>query len=165
MPAPDRLTSLLQEYAASHRHPTNKWIHRVAVPIIAVDMLGLAQAIPLGAISPALPSASTLVALAAVLYYLRLSPQLGAVMAAFTVASLWLLEGVAGVLGSAFVPVLLLVFALAWAAQFYGHAVEGRRPSFFKDLQFLLVGPLWVLVDCLALPAPSPIVRDTEVIA
>jgi Protein of unknown function (DUF962) len=26
--------------------------------------------------------------------------------------------------------------------QFAGHAVEGGRPSFFKDLQFLLIGPL-----------------------
>jgi hypothetical protein len=23
--------------------------------------------------------------------------------------------------------------------------VEGKRPSFFKDLQFLLIGPLWLL--------------------
>ena len=29
--------------------------------------------------------------------------------------------------------------------QFVGHYVEGRRPSFFRDLRFLLIGPLWVL--------------------
>ena len=34
---------------------------------------------------------------------------------------------------------------IAWIGQFVGHAVEGKRPSFFKDLQFLLIGPLWLL--------------------
>jgi len=33
----------------------------------------------------------------------------------------------------------------AWIAQFYGHKVEGKKPSFFQDVQFLLVGPAWLL--------------------
>ena len=37
------------------------------------------------------------------------------------------------------------MFVVAWIGQFAGHAVEGRRPSFLKDLQFLLIGPLWLL--------------------
>jgi uncharacterized membrane protein YGL010W len=39
----------------------------------------------------------------------------------------------------------LVIFVVAWIGQFVGHAVEGERPSFFKDLQFLLIGPLWLL--------------------
>ena len=39
----------------------------------------------------------------------------------------------------------LTIFVVAWIGQFIGHAIEGRRPSFFKDLQFLLIGPLWLL--------------------
>ena len=39
----------------------------------------------------------------------------------------------------------VVIFVIAWIGQFVGHAVEGRRPSFFKDLQFLLIGPLWLL--------------------
>ena len=38
-----------------------------------------------------------------------------------------------------------VAFVLAWIGQFVGHAIEGRRPSFLKDLQFLLIGPLWLL--------------------
>lgn len=38
----------------------------------------------------------------------------------------------------------LTLFILAWIGQFYGHHVEGKKPSFFQDLQFLLIGPLWV---------------------
>ena len=37
------------------------------------------------------------------------------------------------------------VFAVAWVFQFVGHKIEGKKPSFFQDLQFLLVGPAWLL--------------------
>jgi len=41
--------------------------------------------------------------------------------------------------------VWLVVFVVAWLSQFISHKVEGKKPSFFKDLQFLLIGPLWLL--------------------
>lgn len=47
-----------------------------------------------------------------------------------------------------FVPLWLFssgVFVIAWIGQFYGHNIEGQKPSFLKDLQFLLIGPAWVL--------------------
>ena len=37
------------------------------------------------------------------------------------------------------------VFIVAWIGQFIGHAIEGRKPSFFEDVKFLLVGPAWLL--------------------
>ena len=37
------------------------------------------------------------------------------------------------------------VFVLAWIGQFIGHKFEGKKPAFVKDLQFLLIGPLWLL--------------------
>ena len=36
----------------------------------------------------------------------------------------------------------LAVFVLACI----GHKIEGEKPSFFKDLQFLFIGPVWCLV-------------------
>lgn len=42
--------------------------------------------------------------------------------------------------------VALGIFILAWIGQFIGHKIEGKRPSFFKDIQFLLIGPLWVFL-------------------
>ena len=51
-------------------------------------------------------------------------------------------------LGSFSIPLWqlsLIIFVVAWIGQFYGHKVEGKKPSFFKDLQFLLIGPLWLL--------------------
>lgn len=41
--------------------------------------------------------------------------------------------------------VFLGVFILSWIGQFYGHKIEGKKPSFLKDLQFLLIGPVWLL--------------------
>ena len=38
-----------------------------------------------------------------------------------------------------------IVFALAWIGQFVGHHIEGKKPSVIKDLQFLLIGPIWVV--------------------
>jgi uncharacterized membrane protein YGL010W len=43
--------------------------------------------------------------------------------------------------------ICVLAFVVAWIGQFIGHAIEGKRPSFFKDVQFLMIGPLWLLAD------------------
>ena len=130
----------LDEYGESHIHPVNKTIHRIAVPVIAVDMLGFVHALPI-------PGAALTVTILALAYYARLSRPLALGMGVLSIAGLAILEAVKAGLGAAFVPVLALVFVTAWAAQFYGHALEGKKPSFAKDLQFLLIGPLWLLAD------------------
>ena len=33
---------------------------------------------------------------------------------------------------------LIFVFVVGWIGQFYGHKMEGKKPSFLTDLQFLL---------------------------
>ncbi|MFM9986194.1 MAG: Mpo1-like protein [Flavobacteriales bacterium] len=37
----------------------------------------------------------------------------------------------------------LALFVSGWIFQFVGHAVEGKKPEFFKDWRFLLVGLRW----------------------
>ena len=37
------------------------------------------------------------------------------------------------------------VFVVAWIAQFIGNKIEGKKPSFFTDVVYLLIGPIWVL--------------------
>jgi uncharacterized membrane protein YGL010W len=135
------------EYSESHRNPTNKMLHWVCVPAILLSVVGLLWALPFPAewraISPFFNWA-TLVALGAVLYYFTLSASLGVgmilVMAAMLSIVYWL----------DLLPVPLWItcvtlFVVAWIGQFIGHAVEGKRPSFFKDVQFLMIGPLWLL--------------------
>jgi uncharacterized membrane protein YGL010W len=137
----------LTEYGISHQNPTNKTLHWICVPAIVLSVLGLLWSIPapqaFSALSPWLNWAS-LTAAAAVVYYLVLSPSLAlGVLGAFAVLLVivqWLAQ-----LPWPLWLTSLAIFVLAWIGQFIGHAVEGKRPSFFKDLQFLLIGPLWLL--------------------
>lgn len=136
-----------EEYGRSHEHPVNKALHWVCIPLIVVGLVGLLWAVPAPQafrdISPALNWGTTFL-MAATVYYFILSFSLAVGMLPFvlavTVAVGWL-ETLAW-------PLWLTaatVFVLAWAGQFIGHAVEGKRPSFFRDLQFLMIGPVWLL--------------------
>jgi uncharacterized membrane protein YGL010W len=137
----------LDEYGSSHQHPTNKLLHWICVPPIVLAVMGLLWSVPVpagfAAISPWLNWAS-IAALAAVLYYLALSVPLAAgVLVAFVLLlalTRWLT-----LLPWPLWLTALVIFVVAWIGQFIGHAIEGKRPSFFKDLQFLLIGPLWLL--------------------
>jgi uncharacterized membrane protein YGL010W len=137
----------LGEYAVSHQNPTNKLLHWICVPAIVLAVMGLLWATPVpaafAALSPRLNWA-VVVAAAAIVYYLLLSPPLAAGIA-LAFAGLLLLTAALTHLPWPLWQSSLVIFVVAWIGQFIGHLVEGRRPSFFKDLQFLLIGPLWLL--------------------
>ena len=131
-------------YAESHQNPRNKAIHWVAIPAILVASLGLVQAIPhpFGTV-PGLHWASLGWVLCLV-FYARLSPTILVGMAVLGAAGIaW--NSVLVAAGLPLATISATVFFVAWAAQFYGHKIEGKKPSFFQDLQFLLVGPAWLL--------------------
>ena len=128
-----QIDHLLAHYGESHTHPTNELIHYVAVPLIVFSLIGV-----LHWIHPTL----ALVAIAAsIVYYARLSTVFMVIMALASALMLY----VAGLLGTALLPVSIGVFVVSWILQFIGHHIEGKKPSFFEDLQYLLVGPLFVL--------------------
>jgi uncharacterized membrane protein YGL010W len=139
----------LDEYSVSHQNPTNKKIHWVCVPLIMLSALGMMWSIPRPAlffsISPYLNWA-TLLILVSLIYYLMLSVRLAAGMLLVSVVMClvigWLMQLPWPLLWTSFT-----IFAAAWIGQFIGHKFEGRKPSFFKDLQFLLIGPIWLLAD------------------
>ncbi|AMX02991.1 Mpo1 family 2-hydroxy fatty acid dioxygenase [Microbulbifer thermotolerans] len=134
------------EYGESHQNPTNKAIHWVAVPVIFATVVGLLWAIPQPAFMEAIPWLNwAVVALVPTLiFYLLLSFPLALGIAAISVVCLWGWS----VVERQGLPVwqtALAVFVLMWILQFIGHYIEGKKPSFFKDLQFLLIGPAWVI--------------------
>ena len=139
----------LCEYGESHQHPTNELLHVVCVPAIVLAVLGLLWSLPvplaLAAVSPWLNWA-TLGALAALVYYLYLSLPLAA-GGAVALAALLALTSALAQLPVPLWATSLAIFVTAWVGQFVGHAIEGRRPSFFRDVQFLLIGPLWLLAS------------------
>jgi len=125
---------LIAQYAESHQHPVNEIIHFICVPVIMWTFLGLFWFIhPMVAVS-----ASVL----ALLYYFTLSVSLWfgmLLMSSLMLALLYLMPA------NLILPVSLSVFVIAWIGQFIGHYLEGKKPSFFDDLRFLLIGPLFVL--------------------
>jgi uncharacterized membrane protein YGL010W len=137
----------LQEYGESHRDSTNKTLHWLCVPVIVVSLVGLLWSLPvpqaLREISPLLNWGS-MVLLVGVLYYFAMSWSLALGMALFVglvVLTILGLQNLPWPLWS----VCLALFIVAWIGQFIGHHYEGSRPSFFKDIQFLMIGPLWLL--------------------
>ena len=137
----------LAECGESHQNETNKLLHWICVPIIVVSLVGLLWSLPvpqgMREISPLL-NWGTLLLVFGVVYYLLMSWSLALGMVVFVslvIGALLLLDRLPGSLWVA----CLALFVVAWIGQFIGHYYEGKRPSFFKDIQFLMIGPLWLL--------------------
>lgn len=135
------------EYGESHRNPTNKLIHWICVPAIVFSLIGLLWSLPRPAlfadISPWLNWGTLFVALAMV-YYVVLSWRLALGMFIVSALVVWGNHLLAQ-LDTPLWQIALAIFVVAWIGQFIGHRIEGRKPSFFKDIQFLLIGPVWLL--------------------
>lgn len=133
-------------YGTSHRNKTNKAIHFIAVPSIYLSIMGLLWAIPVPALMTAVPGLNwaTLMAIPVLAFYLPLSLPITIGMLLFTALCFAILTALAAV-GVSVLYFSAALFVVMWILQFYGHAVEGKKPSFFQDLQFLLIGPAWVL--------------------
>lgn len=144
-----KIHALLNEYGESHKNPTNKAIHWICVPLIVMSIIGLFWAIPRPAVFQEVGGAwlnwGTIFVGLAFVYYIVLSIPL-------TIGMVLVAGGMVAVnyLIATYIPlnialVSLIIFVAAWIGQFYGHKVEGKKPSFLKDVQFLLIGPLWLL--------------------
>jgi uncharacterized membrane protein YGL010W len=141
------ITHWLSEYGQSHANPANKLLHWICVPLIVFAVMGLLWSIP---VPGALASRSlwinwsTLVVVLALVYYAVLSPAL-ALGVAVAFAILFAMLNAIASLPLPLWATSLAIFVIAWIGQFVGHGLEGKRPSFFKDVQFLLIGPLWLI--------------------
>ncbi|MCX7767547.1 MAG: DUF962 domain-containing protein [Flavobacteriales bacterium] len=148
-----KIDLLLTEYGESHQHPTNKLIHWICVPIIFWTVVAILWSVQFPAVKFESLGTSlnlAMIALALVLlYYLRLSVPLaiGMLLYAFLCMALcWVLHRYLLAHRLINLPLLaLIIFAVAWIFQFIGHKIEGKKPSFLKDLQFLLIGPAWLM--------------------
>jgi uncharacterized membrane protein YGL010W len=137
------------EYADSHQNQTNQKIHYICVPAIFFSIVGMIMAIPSSMITnitsinnPVIGNWAAIILAILMLFYIKLSFKTFLLMAVFSIVSLY-----GNYYLSTVAPLLLtsiIIFIVAWIGQFYGHKIEGKKPSFFKDLQFLLIGPAWV---------------------
>ncbi len=137
----------LDVYSESHRHPVNKIIHWICIPLIIFSLLGLLWYVPFPmseVITTVTLNGATVFILAAVLYYFFLTWHLAIGMLVYSVL-MYLVLLWTNNLETPLWLVACIIFLFAWAGQFVGHYIEGRRPSFFTDIQFLLIGPLWLM--------------------
>lgn len=144
-----KIDLLFAEYAESHRNSTNKLIHWICVPLIFWTILGFISLIPSKSIGFRYIGEISYISFAAIalvtIFYTRLSFLIGLIMFFVMI----LMESFAYGINIRFEEkswiVYLAVFVITWIFQFVGHKIEGKKPSFLKDLQFLLVGPIWLL--------------------
>ncbi len=136
----------LKEYGDSHQNDTNKNIHWICVPVIFFSIIGMLFSIKLPlALGGVTLNVAVIGLVFAIIYYVRLSRTLWVGLLLFSSLCLIACHFIEL---SRIIPLwifCLILFLLAWVGQFYGHHVEGKKPSFLKDLQFLLIGPAWLM--------------------
>jgi uncharacterized membrane protein YGL010W len=128
-----KIDALLAHYGASHTQPTNELIHFIAIPLITLGLSGLLYAID--------PLVLYAFLAGSFIYYARLSIVFLITMLVWSAVMLWIIES----MGARLVSTSIAIFVGAWVLQFIGHKIEGKKPSFFEDIQYLWVGPLFVL--------------------
>ena len=140
------VNTLLNEYGESHQDSINKKIHWVCVPAIMFSLLGILWSLPFPVkISPLINWATVLITLS-IIYYFFLSWKLAIGMLFSSLLMILILQWMDG-FSVPLWQIAIAIFIAAWIGQFVGHHIEGERPSFFRDIQFLLIGPVWLLAD------------------
>jgi len=146
-----KIEQLLTEYGLSHQNPINKKIHWICVPAIFFSIVGLIYSIPTRPIDFLVPymgpfaNWATLALILVLFYYYTLSPPLALGMFLFASFCMFLSNLITIVSPVPLWSICLVIFVLSWLFQLYGHKIEGKKPSFLKDIQFLLIGPAWLM--------------------
>ncbi|MFT6755451.1 MAG: YGL010W-like membrane protein [Urechidicola sp.] len=144
------LNQWFDEYAVSHQNKTNQLIHYICVPAIFFSIVGLLMCIPSHFLSKTfnlnnsmIENWATVFIIFALIFYVRLSFSMFVKIAIFAILCI-----IGNYYLGHYVSLLyasIVIFVIAWIGQFYGHKIEGKKPSFIKDLQFLMIGPAWVI--------------------
>lgn len=130
------LNTYFAEYAEFHKNPTNILLHYIGVPVIMFSLLGLLARVDLVS---GFHGGWALWALAT-LWYLLLSWRIAILFTPFSFLMLYF---------GALTPNALLwgLFIGGWIVQLWGHkSFEKQSPAFIKNVEHLLIGPLWVFV-------------------
>ncbi len=136
------------EYGESHQDHANEVIHWICVPVIFYTVMGFVWSVPVpGFVSAAAPwfNWAQPVVLLVLAFYFRLSAPLALGLLGLMSFCYLLLETQRLLCPFAVWKSSLILFVAAWIGQFVGHKIEGKKPSFLQDVQFLLIGPAWLL--------------------
>tara|TARA_B100001027_G_C16177307_1_gene289784 strand:+ start:73 stop:567 length:495 start_codon:yes stop_codon:yes gene_type:complete len=151
-----KIDLLLEEYGSSHKNKINKLIHWICVPAIFFSIVALIWSIPLGPLENLKINDyqyinwATIALVFVVVYYIKLSPLLTIGMIIFSTICLYVTNYLENLIFNGKIEfqlwlIALIIFVVSWIIQFIGHEIEGKKPSFLKDVQFLLIGPAWLM--------------------
>lgn len=151
-----KIDLLLEEYGSSHKNKINKLIHWICVPAIFFSIVALIWSIPLGPLENLKINDyqyinwATIALVFVVVYYIKLSPLLTIGMIIFSTICLYVTNYLENLIFNGKIEfqlwlIALIIFVISWIIQFIGHEIEGKKPSFLKDVQFLLIGPAWLM--------------------
>jgi uncharacterized membrane protein YGL010W len=133
------LRALFHDYAESHRHPTNRLTHKVAIPLIVFHIVAMLDWVRLFQAGDFTVTLGMVGVVAALVWYLRMSVKLGLMMAVFLALCFPLARMTPW-------PVVVGIAIVGWLIQLAGHAVwEKKSPAFLTNLLQALVGPLFFL--------------------
>ena len=137
----------LSEYGDSHRDIVYPAIYWPSVLILVPGIAGMLWSLPIPqaftAISPFLNWGSAFL-MAALVYYFVISVPLAIGMLPFmlSVASLGVLTAAADV---SVAGISLGVVVVAVAGLYFGHHVSGGVRAVLRDIQLMMMGPIWLL--------------------
>lgn len=142
------LEELLSTYGESHQNQINKMIHWICVPAIMFSLVGLIMQIPFPIEGGLWMNWGSVLLCGACLYYFKLSKNMALGFIMISLLLVWgnyKLAAFCEVNGYQTIYVSIAIFVIAWIGQFIGHGIERKKPSFLQDIQFLLIGPAWLL--------------------
>ncbi len=138
----------LEAYGESHQNKTNKKIHWICVPLIMLSLLGMLSLVKFSSpIGNFCINIAYILIFLAIIFYIRLSISITIGMVFISALNLYVIYQLELLFFSKTNIFLfyLMIFVIAWIGQFIGHKIEGKKPSFFEDVKFLLIGPAWLL--------------------
>jgi uncharacterized membrane protein YGL010W len=144
-----KIEPYLVKYGESHQNHTNKMFHWVCVPSIMLSLFGLLYAIPFPfAFKNLINNWASVFIFFCLIYYIRLSFSI--FLGFIPIGGLLLLIAheihlAVNRSDSQLAMISFGIFFVAWVGQFIGHKIEGKKPSFLEDVQYLLIGPAWLL--------------------
>lgn len=142
------LSQWLSEYGETHQNSLNQWIHKACVPAIVWSIIGVLHLLPplfyFRYEQHNIPVTwAHILSLFALGFYLSLSIRVAFFMLMF-ILSIFFSQAILRDMSLDHFGFYVLFFVVAWIGQFVGHKIEGKKPAFFKDVSFLLIGPVWV---------------------
>ena len=137
----------LQQYSRHHADGADQLLHRLMIPLLVTSVVGLLWAIPVPTTfreaTPVL-NWGTIFLMAAIVYYFILSISLafGAlpIIASVVWAVMWL-DRLSYPLWMSSAALLIT----AWMGLRVSHRSPGLRPSLIGDLQYVMLGPVWLV--------------------